>query len=113
MQLICVVLRKCRQRWPRVARGKEPFLFSFLCSVLWKSRAFVKICFTFLSKPVEFDFGGKFGLKETFSLHTSFTRLNCNCQHSIEQKVLLTLKSFHTFKKMDPWILPHSERFLL
>ena len=47
-----------------VARGKEPFLCSFLCPDYLKSGAFVKICFYFFPhKSVEFDVGGKFVLK--------------------------------------------------
>ena len=30
-----------------VARGKAPFLYSFLCPIKLKSRVFVKICFDF------------------------------------------------------------------
>ena len=103
-----------------VARGKERFLCSFLCPVLLKYRAFVKICFHFfLISQLNLISGKNLSLNEMLSLHTSSTRLNCTCQHSIEQKILLklirkrsfeTLMYFHTFKKMDPRILSNSER---
>ena len=67
---------------------------------------------------------GKMRLKRKCGVYktTSSTRLNCNCQHSIKQKILLkfierssfeTVKTFLTFQKMDPRILPNSETFLL
>ena len=72
-----------------VARGKEPFL-CFLCPVELKCRAFVKICFHFFFSLSQLNLisGENLSLKEMLSSHTPSTRLNCNCQHSIEQKIL-------------------------
>ena len=56
-----------------VARGKEPFLCSFLCS-----RAFVKVCFHFffLISQLNLISDENLSLKEMLSLRTSSTRLN-------------------------------------
>ena len=40
----------------------------------------------FLISQLNLISGENLSLKEMLSLHTSSTRLNCNCQHSIEQK---------------------------
>ena len=104
-----------------VARGKEPFLCSFLDIEISKFRKDLLLFFFVISW---IWFLGKIRLWRKCSVYktTSSTRLNCNCQHSCEQKILLKLirkrsfeilKSFHTFKKMDPRILSNSERFLL
>ena len=124
MQLICVVLRKCRQSMvARLLEVRSRFfaVFSVLFNLnLELSLRFAFICF--LISQLNIILGENLSLKEILSLHTSCTRLNCDCQHFVEQKVPLklirkrsfeTLKSFHTFKKMDPRILPNSESFLL
>ena len=107
-----------------VARGKEPFQ-SVVFSVLFNRNLELSLRFGFiffLISKLNLISGENLSLKEVLSSHTSSTRLNCNFQHSIEQKILLklirkryfeTLKSFHTFKKMNPRILQNSERFLL
>ena len=96
--------------------------FSVVFSVLlnWNVELSLRFAFIFfLISQLNLISGKNFSLKEMLSLHTSSIRLNCTCQHSIEQKILLklirkrsfeTLKSFHTFKKMDPRILSNSER---
>ena len=99
--------------------------FSVVFSVLfnWNLELSLRFAFIFfLISQLNLISGENLSLKEMLSLHTSSTRLNCNCQHSIEQQILPklirkrsfeTLKSFDTLKKMDPRILPNSERFLL
>ena len=98
--------------------------FSVVFSVLfyWNIELSLRFAFFFfLISQLNLISGKNFSLKEMLSLHTSSTRLNCTCQHSLEQKILLklirkrsfeTLKSFHTFKRMDPRILQNSEWFL-
>ena len=96
--------------------------FSVGFSVLFNCNLELSLRFAFiffLISQLNLISGKNLSLNEMLSLHTSSTRLNCTCQHSIEQKVLLklirkrsfeTLMYFHTFKKMDPRILSNSER---
>ena len=87
-----------------VAWGKEPFLCSFLCPVELKCRAFVKICFHFFFSLSQLNLisGENLSLKEMLSSHTPSTLLNCNCQHSIEQKIL---KLWSLFIPSKEWTL--------
>ena len=56
-----------------------------------KSRNFVKICFYFFCHKLNLISGENPPLKEKLSLQTiSSIQLNCNCQHSIERKILLS-----------------------
>ena len=72
VQLICVVLRKCRQWWPGCCRlGAVSLQFS---SVLFNRNLELSLRFAFIffsHKLVEFDFEGKF----VFIGHVKFSHL--------------------------------------
>ena len=83
----CVVRLISADNGGPVARGKEPFLCSFLDIEISKFRKDLLLFFL----VIEFDFRGKFA----FEGNVEFTKpplpfLNCNCQHSRERKILLS-----------------------
>ena len=104
-----------------VARGKAPFLCSFLDIEISKFRKDLLLFFFFVISWIWFLGKNRLLRKCWVYKTTSSIQLNCNCQHTIYWKILLSkvnrktlaLKSFLTFKKMDPRILPNSERLLL
>ena len=72
-----------------VARGKEPFLCSFLDIEISKFRKDLLLIF-FVTSWIWFL--GKIRLWRKCWVYktTSSIQLNCNCQHSIERKILLS-----------------------
>ena len=63
-----------------------------------KSRNFVKICFYFFCHKLNLISGENSPLKEMLSLHRNHLFYSiCNCQHSIERKILLSKVHRTTF----------------
>ena len=79
--------------------------FSVVFSVLlnWNVELSLRFAFIFfLTSQLNLISGENLSLKEMLSSHTPSTRLNCNCQHSIEQKIL---KLWSLFIPSKEWTL--------